>query len=100
VLGIGPEIHFEEDGKMADGTELWAVYDVKETDPRKAPPVPATEWVALPGAYRATEFRLPHSNGDWRLEDAGRDAQGETLYRIHHRLQRIAAPLPTPGGAK
>jgi hypothetical protein len=93
ALGIRSEVHFEEDGKMADGTVLWAIYDVKEAERTKASPPPATDWVPLPGAYRASEFKLPDGSGDWRLEDIGRDSQGETLYRLHHRLERVAAPL-------
>jgi hypothetical protein len=99
ALGIRPEVHFEEDGKMADGTVLWAIYDVKEAERPNPSPPSATDWVALPGAYRASEFKLPEGSGDWRLEDIGRDSQGEALYRIHHRLERVPAQRTVRGAA-
>lgn len=101
-LGIRPDVHFEEDALTTDGTVLWAIYDIKDLKQGEPAPAPKTDWVALPGVYRASEFKLPKGTGDWRLEEVGPDSKGEPLYRIHYRLLPIVVPhgppMTTPGG--
>ena len=91
VLGIGGGLHFEEDGAMADGTVLWAIYDSVATASDKVPVAALSDWITLPAAYRASDFDLPAAGGDWKVEEIGHDAAGEALYRLHCRMPRAAA---------